>query len=99
MRPVVWTPKAVRDVNRIHDYIEQFNPPAAARIAAELFGSTDLLKHFPELGRPAEDDTRERLILNRYVVVYETDQARTRILRVWNAAQDRPGSRPPVFSQ
>lgn len=93
MRPVTWSPEAVRDVAGIHDYIEPFNPLAARRIAAELYSAADILRRFPELGRPAADDTRE-WGSGRYVIVYRTEAAGTRILRVWHGAQDRPGSRP-----
>jgi plasmid stabilization system protein ParE len=89
VRPVIWSPEAVRDVRDIHDYIEQFHPVAARRIAAELYSSTDILKHFPELGRPAVNDTRE-WGSGKYVIVYRTGPTETRILRVWHGAQDRP---------
>ena len=68
---------------------------AAARIAAGLLSATDLLENFPDLGRPAADNTREWGFRN-YVIVYRTGPAETRILRVWHGAQDRPESRPPV---
>jgi addiction module RelE/StbE family toxin len=89
VRPVTWSPEAVRDVRSIHDYIEQFNPVAARRIAAELYSSTNILQHFPELGYRAVNDTRE-WIVGKYVVVYETEPTATRILRVWHGAQNRP---------
>ena len=59
MRPVISSPEAIRDVRSIHDYIEPLNPLAARRVAAEIYSSTDILQHFPELGRPAAEDTRE----------------------------------------
>jgi toxin ParE1/3/4 len=98
VRPVIWSPDAIRDVQGIHDYIEPFNPAAAVRIAAGLLSATDLLENFPDLGRPGIDDTRE-WGFRKYVIVYETRPSETRILNVWHGAQDRPGSRPPVSSQ
>ena len=95
MRPVVWTFAAQSDVDSIYRYLVALNPIAARRITAELYGSTDILKRFPELGHEAADDTREWNV-GKYVLVYETGQTGTRILRVWHGAQDRPGSRPPV---
>ena len=95
MRSVIWSPEAIRDVRSIHDYIEGVNPLAARRVAAELYASTDILQHFPELGRAAADDTRE-WVSGKYVIVYRTGTTETLILRVWHGAQDRPGSRPPV---
>ena len=98
MRPVVWSAAAQRDVDRVYRYLEPLNPVAARRIAAELYASTDILERFPDLGRPAIDDTRE-WSCGKYVIVYRTGPTETLILRVWHGAQDRPGSRPPVFSQ
>ena len=92
MRPVTWSPEAIQDVEGIHDYIAARNPFAARRVAAELFSSTDILRHFPELGRPAGEDARE-WGTGKYVIVYRTKPAETLILRVWHGVQDRPGSR------
>ncbi len=98
MRPVIWTFAAQRDVDNIYGYLAGLNPFAARRITAELYGAADILKRFPELGRPAADDTRE-WVVGKYVIVYETAPGETRVLRVWHGAQDRPGSRPPVSSR
>ena len=89
MRPLIWSPEAIQDVQGIHDYIQEQSPFAARRVAAELYSSTDILRHFPELGRPAAEDTRE-WGTGKYVIVYRTNQAETLILRVWHGAQDRP---------
>ncbi len=98
MRPVIWSPEALDDVQGIHDYIEPFNPAAAARIAAGLLSATDLLETYPELGKQAIDDTREWGYRN-YVIVYRTEPGQTRILNVWHGAQDRPGSRGDVSEE
>jgi plasmid stabilization system protein ParE len=44
---VVWTRAAARDVRRAYDYLADFNPAAAVRVADALYRAGDGLTHFP----------------------------------------------------
>ncbi|MSP48283.1 MAG: type II toxin-antitoxin system RelE/ParE family toxin [Alphaproteobacteria bacterium] len=88
---VTWRATARDDVVRIIGHIAEENPIAAWRMARELVLAGDSLGAFPHRGRPGlVPGTRELLIIQPYVVVYEVNDADdVTILRVWHGAQDR----------
>ena len=89
--PVVWSPQAIADVERITLYVGQENPVAARRIARELLLAGDSLAMFPRRGRPSALPGRRELVAVRpYVIVYRLlDTETADVLRIWHAAQDR----------
>ena len=58
MGEVVYSPKALADIERIRDYIREalFNPPAAERIVAMIFNAGDSLAETPRPGAPFRSD-------------------------------------------
>ena len=48
---VIWSPAALDDIARIYDYVEAFNPRAAADLAERLVVAGNALQNFPERGR------------------------------------------------
>ncbi len=93
MASVVWSPQALGDVSRIAAYIAAENPVAAARVARELLVAGDSLVVFPRRGSPTSlPGRRELLAVRPYVLVYRILPGEVvDILRIWHAAQDRPG--------
>jgi plasmid stabilization system protein ParE len=79
---VVWSAAAVTDLAAIRAYIAQFNPVAAAALAAALVESADSLASFPYRGRPRGRNRRELLAIWPYVVGYRIVDDRVIILRV-----------------
>ncbi len=53
MARVVWRNEALRDLDHISDYIEQFDVDAADRIVRRLIDCGNSLATFPNRGRPA----------------------------------------------
>ncbi len=49
---IVYTDKAIADLTRLRDFITQWNPRSAGRIAKELVARIKHLKRFPEMGKP-----------------------------------------------
>jgi len=92
--PVVWRARALADIGRIVRYIATDNPIAARRVGRELLLAGDSLVTFPRRGRPGrQPSTRELVALPPYIIVYRTAADDTVIIvRIWHAAQDRPGS-------
>ena len=92
--PVVWRAKALTDIGRIVRYIALDNPVAAKRAGRELLLGGDSLVMFPRRGRPGRlAGIRELVVMPPYLVVYRVSGSNeVTILRVWHAAQDRPGS-------
>jgi plasmid stabilization system protein ParE len=56
-----WTTEAADQLEGIVKHILQDNPEAARKVAREILGRIENLKHFPRLGRPGEEvaGTRE----------------------------------------
>jgi toxin ParE1/3/4 len=83
---------ALRGIWRAYDYIYDFNPPAAARMADALFKAGDNLVNFPHRGRPVRGTTmRERVTVSPYVIRYRITGNDLVILRVRHSAR-RPTS-------
>jgi plasmid stabilization system protein ParE len=94
---VKWLPEALADVDRLHKFLKQKHPEAAARAARTILDGDDLLANNPDLGRPMDDDTgRRELFLafgsGAYVLRYKHDTDRTPvIIRVWHSREQRSG--------
>lgn len=91
---LAWTRMASSDRKAIREYIAQDNP-AAALALDELFAEKAgrLLDH-PGLGRPGRvAGTRELVIHQNYILIYDTAGDLLRVLRVLHAARQWPPSR------
>ncbi len=89
---VVWPPSALRDVRGIHDYLAEFNPKAAGRLAKALLAAGDSLVGFPCRGRPVNNAAqRELTIVRPYIIRYEIVGDEVWILRVRHDAR-RPSN-------
>lgn len=76
---VVWSPRALADVEAIAAYIALDSPPYAKTVVRTIVRSTRTLAHFPRSGRrvPEFDDENTReLIAYSYRIIYavEPDQ-------------------------
>lgn len=86
-----WTPAAIQDRDEIYDYIEADNPVAALALD-ELFSEKAgrLLDH-PGLGQPGRIvGTRELVVHQNYILVYDQVGDLVRVLRVLHAARPWP---------
>lgn len=80
---VVWAPNAVREVARIHAYVESFNPRAAADLAQQLFETGASLALNPNRGRHVIGKPwRELVVVYPYIIRYQIKGDVVRILRV-----------------
>ncbi len=84
-RELVWTSRALADLEAICDYIARDRPVAAERWVAELMAVAERAGALPLSGRAVpefgRDDIRE-LIKKTYRVVYRVTQARVEVLTV-----------------
>jgi toxin ParE1/3/4 len=87
---VVWSRGALREIGRIHAYIADFNPSAAARLAAALLAAGDSLEHFAHRGRPVGDNLRELTVVSPYIIRYEIRGRDVHILRVRHGMRRQP---------
>lgn len=85
---VVWTKTALRGVWRAYDYIFEFNPTAAGRMADALIAAGDSLETFPHRGRPVPGTgMRELVSVSPYIIRYRVERDGVVILRVRHSAR------------
>jgi toxin ParE1/3/4 len=86
---VSWTPQAISDLERIRAYVEQFNPPAATKLAERLYALGESLRDFPDRGARLANDRRQLETVWPYILYYQHDGAAVRILGIRHGARDR----------
>lgn len=67
---IVYTEKALADLEAILDYILADNPAAASRFGNDLLNHVDLLAAFPHIGSPVKRRAGMRTILHTPVRIY-----------------------------
>lgn len=88
MANVIWSPAALRDVQRLYRFLAEKNRDAALRAAKTIRGGVAILSHQPGVGRPADGmdpEFREWMIDlgdSGYVALYRFDGATAVILAV-----------------
>jgi plasmid stabilization system protein ParE len=79
MPRLIWSPSAVRDVQRIHRFLAEKNMDAAQRVVKVIRSGVQVIAQHPEVGRPADEmdpEYREWMIgfgNSGYVVLYRYD--------------------------
>jgi addiction module RelE/StbE family toxin len=95
-----WAPLAIADRESIFDYIAPENLDAALALDELLERKAALLGAHPEAGRAGRvRSTRELVAHRHYVLVYDTDPERVRILRVLHTSRQWPPLRPVTKSR
>ena len=84
--PVIWSPRAKRNVDAILVEIAVEAPRAAVAMASRLTEAGDSLELFPERGRQS-GKVRELVIVRPYVIRYRITDRGVVILRVKHGAQ------------
>jgi toxin ParE1/3/4 len=85
-------PAAEADLEHIRETILAANPAAAERVQRAIARAIELLKFFPDIGRPGSvKGTREKPVKSfPYIVVYTMEDGALAVLRVYHGAQSRP---------
>jgi plasmid stabilization system protein ParE len=55
MPRLIWTPQALRDVQRLYRFVADKNPDAANRAVKAIREGVKVLAHQPGIGRPLQD--------------------------------------------
>jgi plasmid stabilization system protein ParE len=55
MPPLIWSPHALRDVQRFYRFLSGKNPGAAKRAVQAVREGVQVLRHQPQIGRPIDD--------------------------------------------
>lgn len=78
MARLVFAPRALRDLERLADFLLQQSAADAAATAPPIGSALQVLKQHPMIGRPAEAGLRELMISrgrSGYVALYRYDPA------------------------
>jgi len=91
---IIWLPEAIEDTQRLRLFLEDNNPPAAARAGQVLRDGAKLLANFPDLGRPMDDGTSRRELFlpfgsGGYVLRYQIKSETVIIVRAWHSKENR----------
>ena len=92
MKPVIWHPGAEDDLEEIVDYIAIYNIKAALKLARRIVGAIeDNLLSSPYMGRPGRvEGTRELVVRQNYIVIYEVAADAVNVLNVIHDARIYP---------
>lgn len=88
MSHVIWSPAALADVQRLHDFLRDNDPIVAREAVKSIRKNAHISAYQPEIGRPLDDmpiEFREWLIdfgQSGYVALYRYDGIKTIILAV-----------------
>jgi toxin ParE1/3/4 len=89
--PVIWSPEALDDVDRLWDYHAQIAGPATAdKIIREIAKVVSVIDDFPSAGR-ARDQIRaglRSLAATPQIVFYRLNNDRPEVVRVLDGRQD-----------
>jgi addiction module RelE/StbE family toxin len=94
-RALVWSGPAIDDLREARAYTARDEPAAARRLAGKIREQVLLLRDQPLLGRVVpelEPRGFREVIVGRYRIVYEVEERRVVILRVWHGKR-RMGAR------
>ena len=86
---IVWSPRAVKHLAHLREYIARDNPNAANRIASALLEAVERLAKLPNLGRPGRvAGTRELVVPGTpYIIPYRLRGDRLEVVAVFHARQ------------
>ena len=82
---VVWSPRAIADVEAIASYIASDSPSYAGAVVRRIVGLTRTLAEFPLSGRKVpefEDESIRELIAYSYRIIYVVEQSEVLIAAV-----------------
>jgi toxin ParE1/3/4 len=88
---IAWAPEARRQVSDIWHYIALDDPRAADRMVTRLAAAIEKLTHFPHLGKPGREGSRELVVAGTpFIVVYRVQNEEIKIGTVVHGAQREP---------
>ena len=87
---LLWSRRALADLQRIADHIAADKPQAAQAFVAAVRQTAGRLERFPLLGRPGTyADTRELVVHRNYLLTYRVRREEVQVLQVWHVARRR----------
>lgn len=83
-----YSPQAIADLKRLHDFIANKSPLSARKLALQIQEGAEKLKTFPRIGLPvsrAENpDLIRDLYVSHYTLRYLISEKTIYVLRIWH---------------
>jgi addiction module RelE/StbE family toxin len=91
---LVWSRRAKRNLHDLIAYIAEDSVQGAELVSARMLKAAELLAEMPRIGRIGRvPRTRERVVgRTPYILVYQVDSERIRILRIYHGARKWPSN-------
>jgi toxin ParE1/3/4 len=89
---VIWSPRSLMDLREIWEFIAHDSEAAADRITARLMQASEVLSHFPKIGRSARRSGSRELVVSGtpYILEYRLVKPDVEITRVIHGARKWP---------
>jgi toxin ParE1/3/4 len=87
-----WTPAALRDLESLHRYVGEDNPPAAAATVDRILSGIEALSRHPDMGCKGRVPNTRELIIPPFIVVYRTMATALELLAVIHSVRRWPVS-------
>ncbi|HEY1425711.1 MAG TPA: type II toxin-antitoxin system RelE/ParE family toxin [Caulobacteraceae bacterium] len=87
-----WTPRAVFDLQRLHNFLADKSPRAAAQVLRMLARAPERLLEHPRIGmrlEQFEEQEVRRLVVGDYEIRYEIAGDTIWVLQLWHGLEDR----------
>jgi plasmid stabilization system protein ParE len=96
MLPLIWAPRALVKLQKIHDRIASADPLAAQKLKDRIIKASSLLQTSPELGEKVSGTRFDHAIdKTLYVLIYEANAKRVRIVALVHGRRDARRNRGP----
>jgi len=89
---IVWSPRAVRHLTAVGDFIAKDSPEAAQRVAVRILEAIELLADQPHIGRPGRIVGIRELVISGtpYIIPYRVRSNRLELIAVFHGRQKWP---------
>jgi len=97
-RSVRWTRLADLDLQSAYTYLEERNPNAARRFAAEILQALEHIRTYPESGAVAMDllprGRYRHWVCGHHRLIYRVDEDWIWLLRIWDSRRNPENLKP-----
>jgi plasmid stabilization system protein ParE len=90
MARLIWTERALGHFERSLEYIEDFAPAAARRLARRIIQAADRLKRSPQMGGFIAEDPRRihrEILVGKYRLIHRLEGDYVYIAAVWHSSR------------
>ena len=84
-----FTTRALGDLRRLHEFIAERDPAAAARVRERLTSTLEALADQPLSGRSVSDLPVRQWVVGEYVVRYVVRGETVTVVRIWHGREAR----------